>query len=282
MDTKITSAIWANLEFDAIPPDGKLAAFWLLTNEAVNVVGYAEFNERRFKFETQLDAEALQRAYQGLGKGLVKVGKGYWLRNYIGYQYGRGPSLSDNNWAKGICKYLQGAAPHELVRLVLGEYPELKNVKGFISPSKGFRTSGSTREERIGEERSREEQRGEDILLASIWDAYPKKVAKEAGLKAMRKVIAEGRITPENLLQKVRAYAEATKLWPDAKRQFIPHPATWFNDGRYEDDPAAWSAEQFSASDRRPGVSLKNSLQSVDRSFDPTKANAHTGGLPGV
>ena len=43
-----------------------------------------------------------------------------------------------------------------------------------------------------------------------------------------------------DLTERVSAYAEAVKAWPPADHQFIPHPATWFNEGRYDDDPNEW------------------------------------------
>ena len=43
-----------------------------------------------------------------------------------------------------------------------------------------------------------------------------------------------------HLLDRVTAYAAAVATWPEADRQFIPHPATWFNRGSYDDDPATW------------------------------------------
>ena len=39
----------------------------------------------------------------------------------------------------------------------------------------------------------------------------------------------------------MKTYADATTRWPVADRQFIPHPATWFNRGSYDDDPKEWS-----------------------------------------
>jgi hypothetical protein len=42
------------------------------------------------------------------------------------------------------------------------------------------------------------------------------------------------------LLFRTRAYATATESWPESEKQFIPHPATWFNRGSYDDDPATW------------------------------------------
>jgi hypothetical protein len=29
--------------------------------------------------------------------------------------------------------------------------------------------------------------------------------------------------------------------WIPDDRKYVPHPATWFNGGRYEDDPSTWA-----------------------------------------
>lgn len=159
MDPKITSAIWSNLEFDQATPTGKLAALWLITNEHVDVLGYADLSLRRFVFETQLSEQALAEGFQALGKGIERVAKGYWLRNYIGIQFGRGPALSRNNFARGITNRLNGGCDAALVRLVLGEYAELLEVKGFVSPLKALgKGSRGSSNHKSRAEQSREEQ----------------------------------------------------------------------------------------------------------------------------
>lgn len=72
----------------------------------------------------------------------------------------------------------------------------------------------------------------------AIYLAYPRKIAAEAALRAIQKRLSQG-IPAETLLQATTAYAAATA---GTERQFIPHPATWFNAGRYLDDPAEWTA----------------------------------------
>lgn len=164
MDTKITSAIWSNRSFDEADPTAKLAALWLITNEHVNLLGYSELSERRFMFETQLPLEALTKGFAALGEGCVKIAKGYWLKGYIGLQYGRGPSLSKNNYAKALTRLLMAGVDEMLGRAILAEYPELVNVVGFISPWQALRkgSRGSLNhgrgEERRGEEKRRAEQ----------------------------------------------------------------------------------------------------------------------------
>lgn len=70
----------------------------------------------------------------------------------------------------------------------------------------------------------------------AIYDAYPRKVAPDRALRAIQKRLDQG-VPAAELLAAVQAYAKATA---GTEREFIPHPATWFNDGRFADDPAEW------------------------------------------
>jgi hypothetical protein len=73
----------------------------------------------------------------------------------------------------------------------------------------------------------------------AIYEAYPRKVGRDAALKAIAK--AQKQLPAAELLAKVKAYAAATARWSDDDRKFIPHPATWFHRGSYHDDPATWT-----------------------------------------
>lgn len=74
--------------------------------------------------------------------------------------------------------------------------------------------------------------------VEEVYAAYPRKVGKEDALKAIAK--AAKKVPLVMLLAKTQIYAEATALWPPGDLRFIPHPATWFNRGSYDDDPATW------------------------------------------
>lgn len=81
--------------------------------------------------------------------------------------------------------------------------------------------------------------------VEAIYANYPRKIGKQAALKAIAKAIkAKGRVGDTAadawMLARVLAYAHATQSWPAADKQFIPHPATWFNRGSYDDDPKEW------------------------------------------
>lgn len=72
-----------------------------------------------------------------------------------------------------------------------------------------------------------------------IYSAYPRKVAKLEALTAITKALQN--TDAETLLKATKAYAAAVSRWPKDRHQFIPMPATWFNGGRYMDDPATWN-----------------------------------------
>jgi hypothetical protein len=77
-----------------------------------------------------------------------------------------------------------------------------------------------------------------------IYAAYPRKVAKKDALRAICNAMkTAGR---EKLLVATKQYAAAMAKCPLEERKFIPHPATWFNRGSYDDDPAEWGTPEVS------------------------------------
>jgi hypothetical protein len=65
-----------------------------------------------------------------------------------------------------------------------------------------------------------------------FWAAYPKKKGKIAGRKAFDKAIKLA--TLEQLLQGIELLKRETA---GKDITFTPHPASWLNDGRWEDEP---------------------------------------------
>ena len=79
------------------------------------------------------------------------------------------------------------------------------------------------------------------------WKAYPRKVGKQSALKrwlaAGRALIAEGRTKQEAadyLLESAIAFADS----PKGKGAYCPHPSTWLNEGRYDDDRSTWNEDR--------------------------------------
>jgi hypothetical protein len=71
-------------------------------------------------------------------------------------------------------------------------------------------------------------------LFSRFWEAYPKKKAKDDARKAFDK-----RKPDESLLARMLAAISAQRVsadWQEQEGKFIPHPATWLNDGRWQDE----------------------------------------------
>ena len=77
-------------------------------------------------------------------------------------------------------------------------------------------------------------------LVESIYEAYPRKVARLAALKAIEKALKVS--THEELLSAVKAFAEKVKA-ERIEERFIPHPSTWFNAGRWMDGRTSQPSE---------------------------------------
>lgn len=91
-------------------------------------------------------------------------------------------------------------------------------------------------EEKRREEKKTSSSSGDDGF-AAFWQSYPRRIGKAAALKAWH------RIRPNaELAAKILAAVESQKRsqqWLREQGKFIPHPTTWLNQGRWDDDTDA-------------------------------------------
>lgn len=73
----------------------------------------------------------------------------------------------------------------------------------------------------------------------AFWLAYPKKVGKKKARAAWMK--ATDRPALRDMLQALE-HATRTDQWRKDNGQYIPHPSTWLNEGRWSDDQTCHSA----------------------------------------
>jgi hypothetical protein len=82
-----------------------------------------------------------------------------------------------------------------------------------------------------------------------IYRAYPRKVGKKKAIETIRKAIkdiaARGKIPVDDaadwLHERVVAFARSPA---GQAGEFTPHPSTWFQQGRYDDDDRDWQIER--------------------------------------
>ena len=81
----------------------------------------------------------------------------------------------------------------------------------------------------------KQEQEQKQTAFARFWAAYPRKVSKETARKAFERIDPD-----EDLLNVMLEAIEKQKLspqWQEDGGKYIPHPATWLNGKRWEDEP---------------------------------------------
>ena len=73
-----------------------------------------------------------------------------------------------------------------------------------------------------------------------IYKEYPKQVGRGKAIASIVKALKNG-ADPNIVINAVIAYGRATNSWPAEDRQYIPNPATWFNQERWTDDQSEWT-----------------------------------------
>ncbi len=68
--------------------------------------------------------------------------------------------------------------------------------------------------------------------FSEFWEIYPRKVEKLAAQRAFKKALEI--VDSQTIIDGARRYATDANL---PEKQYIPHPSTWLNSGRWEDEP---------------------------------------------
>lgn len=84
-----------------------------------------------------------------------------------------------------------------------------------------------------GKSPSKKEKNGYSKSFETWWKGYPRKVGKLQAAKAFQKAL---RMTDESKLFEAVKEQSSSPQWKKDGGQFIPHPATWLNQGRWEDE----------------------------------------------
>lgn len=84
-------------------------------------------------------------------------------------------------------------------------------------------------------DKSREDKIREEEI-EKIYAAYPLKRAKPDAVRAIKKAAQKHK--PDFLLSKTQAYSSVR----NGDLSYVPNPATWFNQERFNDDPSTWKA----------------------------------------
>lgn len=131
-----------------------------------------------------------------------------------------------------------------------GGQEKLREVKGSEVSKENLSSEAVASDGEVSKSTSRRDQSTEGF--GDFWSLYPRKEAKQAALKAWRKVKAD---ELPAILAALRV-ATHTEQWQKDGGQFVPLPASWLNGRRWEDEVTVPKQAPGSMPQRR-GESLK-------------------------
>ena len=147
-------------------------------------------------------------------------------------------TLSDSEKGRLFTALLSYAKTGEVPQLEGNEryvFPVMRNdVDNQIFDANDVHQSEREKEERKKRSKRKKEEKEKDLLcaFASFWQAYPRKVCKKAALQKFRAATEKG-ATLEQMLKALEEH-KGSEQWQDP--QYIPHPSTWLNQERWNDE----------------------------------------------
>ena len=213
----INTKFWTdNFVLNELNPIDKLVYLYLITNPYTDICGIYELPIKIMAIETGIERENLEKVilprFEESGKILYRDG---WVavKNFIKHQT-LNPKVKIGI-ESGLLK-----APKEL-RDFIGENIVYDSLSHLNSNSNS--NTNSNNDKRTGKD-----------FFEEFWKLYPKKQSKKISEKSWNK------LNPStDLFKKIIFSLEAhkkTEQWTKENGRFIPYPATWINQERWNDE----------------------------------------------
>lgn len=207
----IKDSFWTDSYVENLDPSEKLLFIYILTNPLCNIAGIYQIQSRRIAFETGIDKEMVEKLlnrFQNDGK-ILRHHDWLLIVNHAKHQSFKNPNVTAG------------------IKRILDELPdEVKALKGFERLSHftllNLTLPNSTLPNSTQDTKD---------WFSVFWEAYPKKVGKGAAEKSWKKLNPDLAVVLASLEEQ-----KQSSQWTRDGGQFIPHPATWLNQKRWEDE----------------------------------------------
>lgn len=135
-----------------------------------------------------------------------------------------------------------------------GEMENTKQGNGYHQTVKCINETDSKPDSKPDTD-ARDKTQNTEMLFEKFWNAYPKHVGKQDAYKSFSKLKPDTELV-QKMLSAI-AWQRNLESWNREDSRFIPNPATWLNQHRWEDEPpCTTSVSAANKSDfvfKRPG-----------------------------
>ena len=231
----ICCELWTDDKVQALSAHEKLLFLYLITNPHSHMSGIYYLPTVFMQHEVNLG-----RGFDGAWMGLLKSElvdadekrSQVWVVNMLPYQ------AKGNKSEKGVASHLNTLHASPLVERFLVKYPQIAQwlSSDFIrcpidTPSIPYtKVPSPVSSSSPNSEEGKESEKGE---FETFWNLYPRKIGKKAAKKAWD--AAQDRPALSRILAAITS-ARASHEWIKDRGKWIPHPATWLNQGRWDDE----------------------------------------------
>lgn len=216
----------------------QLMAIYLLTSPHSNMIGLYWCPVQYMAHETGMTIEGASKGLQRL----IECGfccydedtETVWVYEMAKYQVGNKLSPKDNQ-VKGVQNSYDELPKSPFLEAFHDKYAEsfcMTSKRTHDGVSKGFSRGLEGASKGLGSKEKEKEK--ETDFFDAFWSAYPKKVGKDAAKKAFEKRKPDQDLT-NKMIEAVNLQKQSD-AWTKDGGQFIPHPATWLNQGRWMDE----------------------------------------------
>lgn len=229
---KIFPSFWTDSKVDEeFTPEDKYFYLYLLTNPHTNICGCYEIGFKQMARDTGYNEETVRHLVNRM-EALHKVirydrtTREVLLLNWAKYNWSSSEDLKTG--VRKVTTFIKSESFRQYVLSLLdGEMPNIDPLETVPTPSSDPR--GTSVSVSVSDTVSVSDKEYTDNF-EKFWEVYPKKVGKKEASRAFKKVKE-----PLNVLLDAIEEQKLSEQWSKENGRFIPNPATWLNQGRWDD-----------------------------------------------
>lgn len=242
---RINSTFWTDSKVaDDFSADDRYLYIYLLTSPYNNICGCYEISVKQMAKQTGMSERRCESALRRLEEDHGVVVYDHDSKEVLIPKWGRHNWSTSDKLVKGVEDAAKYIKTPDFKNYILGQ---LENGIDTISIPYRYTIKHSIDNNTIsisnsivyrGNKKIRGSGGEEDKGFETFWAAYPRKVNKNGARDSFAKVD----VPLETLLKAIETQRRS-RQWTESDGQYIPYPATWLNQRRWEDEVTAETAE---------------------------------------